>query len=117
MKCLFPSIGMAVFLGTTSALAQQASPMHESHLDLIDQDQNGSVSRAEYLRFMSAAFDKLDTDGDGYLRQADVSSLLPSGQFASMDSNGDTRVDRNEFTARVTRNFQSADKNGDGHLR
>jgi hypothetical protein len=34
---------------------------------LMDTDQNGKISRAEYMRFMEAEFDRLDTDKSGEL--------------------------------------------------
>jgi Ca2+-binding EF-hand superfamily protein len=34
---------------------------------LMDQDRNGKVSRQEFMRFMEAEFDRLDTNKDGEL--------------------------------------------------
>jgi hypothetical protein len=40
---------------------------------LMDQDRNGKVSRAEYMRFMAEEFDRLDVNRDGDL---DVKELM-----------------------------------------
>jgi len=44
-------------------------------LKLMDKDQNGKISKEEYLMFMSAEFDRLDTDKSGEL---DVKELTQS---------------------------------------
>ena len=36
-------------------------------LVLMDKDQNGKVSKAEFMNFMSAEFDKMDADKSGEL--------------------------------------------------
>lgn len=43
-------------------------------------------------------FDRLDTDGDGYITAADVPAGHPLLEhFAMADRNGDRRLDRDEF--------------------
>jgi hypothetical protein len=42
---------------------------------LMDTDQNGKISKAEYLRYMEAEFNRLDKDGSGEL---DVKELTQS---------------------------------------
>ncbi len=44
-------------------------------LRLMDTDKNGKISRAEYMAFMAAEFDRLDVDHDGEL---DVKELEKS---------------------------------------
>jgi len=48
-------------------------------LRLMDADKNGKVSRAEYTAFMSAEFDRMDTNHDGEL---DVKELEQSQLMA-----------------------------------
>jgi len=56
-------------------------------LRLMDTDQNGKVSRAEYMAFMAAEFDRLDVNHDGEL---DVKELENS-QFAVAHHGGTRR--------------------------
>ena len=56
-------------------------------LRLMDTDKNGKVSRAEYMAFMAAEFDRLDVNHDGEL---DVKELENS-QFAVTHHGGTHR--------------------------
>jgi EF-hand domain pair len=42
-------------------------------LRLMDTDQNGRVSKAEFMRFMEAEFDRLDVDHSGELSVQELS--------------------------------------------
>jgi hypothetical protein len=44
-------------------------------LILLDTDQNGRVSKKEFMDFMSAEFDRLDTDHSGELDVKELKSL------------------------------------------
>ena len=114
MKSIFTTSAFALLVCTNFAMAQQA--MHEGHKDQLDTNDNGAVSQEEYQAFMADAFNKLDTDGDGNLRSADVGQLLTADQFSSMDRDGNGSVSRDEFMSQVMTDFASADKAGDGRL-
>ena len=77
-------IATAVLLGT--AAAKKAAPKTEDKLALgeaevkqllllMDTDQNGKISKQEYMRFMEAEFERLDKDKSGEL---DVKELTQS---------------------------------------
>ncbi|SFU23033.1 EF hand [Mesorhizobium sp. YR577] len=106
----------ALLLCTAVATAQQAAPMYEGHRDQLDTNDNGSVNRTEYQTFMSDAFKKLDTDGDGSLRAADVGQILTPDQFAAMDRDSNGSVNQPEFMNQVMADFAKADRSGDGQL-
>ena len=108
---------VALLIGSGLAFAQQAPAMHEGHLDQLDSDDNGGVSRAEYQAFMTAGFAKLDSNGDGVLVQSEVTEVLTPEQFAAIDADGDGRASRDEFLNQVMRDFASADRGGDGQLK
>jgi len=44
-------------------------------LKLMDKDQNGKVSRAEFMKFMNAEFDQLDVNKDGELDVNELTGL------------------------------------------
>ena len=48
---------------------------------LMDRDQNGKVSREEFMNFMEAEFDRLDINKDGELdvKELTQSRLMPRG--------------------------------------
>jgi Ca2+-binding EF-hand superfamily protein len=42
---------------------------------LMDKDKNGKISREEFMNFMAAEFDRLDTNNDGSLDVKELSKL------------------------------------------
>ena len=51
---------------------------------LMDTDKNGKISKQEWMTFMSAEFDKLDTDKSGDLDAKELAQLrLPRSNFSS----------------------------------
>jgi len=44
-------------------------------LRLMDTDQNGEVSKQEFMRFMEAEFDRLDVDHSGALNVSELSKF------------------------------------------
>lgn len=48
----------------------------EQLLRLMDKDRNGKVSRAEYMRFMEAEFNRLDVDRSGELSPQELSHTI-----------------------------------------
>jgi len=45
-------------------------------LRLMDTDKNGKVSRAEFMRFMEAEFDRLDVDHNGELSVQELERFM-----------------------------------------
>jgi len=77
----------AVSVGGEIAFAGQAEPQDQKKvaagensakqlLLLMDTDKNGKVSKAEFMAFMAAEFERLDLDHDGEL---DVKELTQFG--------------------------------------
>jgi hypothetical protein len=73
---------MAVSLVLTGA-AEPAEPQKvaaglyptKELLLLMDEDRNGKVSRDEFMKFMAAEFDALDTDKNGELDVAELTGV------------------------------------------
>jgi Ca2+-binding EF-hand superfamily protein len=108
---------VTLLVGSGLAIAQQAQSMHEGHLNQVDTNNDGGVSRAEYQTFMTTGFARLDGNGDGVLVESEVANVLTPDQFSSLDANNDGRVSRNEFMDQVMEDFASADRGGDGQLK
>jgi EF-hand domain pair len=74
-------VTMSLALGAASApaFAQSARALEQGKketrqlLRLMDTDQNGQVSKAEFMRFMEAEFDRLDVDHSGELSVQELS--------------------------------------------
>lgn len=67
------SITLVLALCATAAAAQPASV--RAYLKLFDSDNDGRVSQAEYVEYMSRGFDAMDANHDGIL---DSSETPPS---------------------------------------
>ena|ERR1700683_749288 len=74
-------IAAGAALGTSQAADKPKDKLTIGEADvkqlllLMDADQNGKISREEYMRFMEAEFDRLDKDKNGEL---DVKELTQS---------------------------------------
>ena len=117
MKKIILAAACGLLFGTGVVSAQQGSAMHEGHLNHLDTDKSGGVSTAEYQTFMTAAFTKIDANGDGSISQSETTNMLKADQFAALDANRDGRVSRDEFMTRVMKDFASADRGSDGQLK
>lgn len=109
---------MVLVLGTLmgTAWAQQGPVLTEEHLNALDTDKDGVVTRAEYDAYMTEAFRNLDADKDGYLSPKEFGAVITVEQFAGMDANNDKRVSQQEFNAQVAHDYDTADKSRDGRL-
>ncbi len=86
------------------------------HVEIVDINGDGAISRDEYRVFVSNAFIELDADGDNYLDPADLDGIAAEGVFAKLDADGDGRVSRMEYDAHVLGEFDAADLDSDGLL-
>jgi len=60
---------------TAPVPSDKATPAVTRLLKLMDKDKSGNVSRQEFLDFMAAECDRLDTDHSGELNVAELSGL------------------------------------------
>ena len=124
-------IGTAAFAGATTPPALEKGTYSTVYLlQLMDKDKDGTVSRQEFMKFMSDEFDRLDVNKD---RELDANELaqthlryLPSeGERAGygtalllqlMDKDKNGKVSRQEFMNFMSDEFDRLDVNKDGKL-
>jgi len=110
-----PFAAIAIFAFATPLLAQQA-PLGESHLNALDGDGDGAISKTEFDEFTNYAFDAMDTNNDGALSPDEVDDHVVGDAFKMLDDDGDGSVSSSEFSSQMQDDFAAADKDGDGIL-
>jgi Ca2+-binding EF-hand superfamily protein len=100
---------------------QQAVPNTVQLLRLMDRDHSGTVSRAEYDKFMNQEFDMLDVDHNGELDTNELSKFHLENYLAAqllplMDKDRDGKVSRAEFMRFMDQEFDRLDVNKNGEL-
>ncbi len=107
----------------SEGLSPQQKGVHNTVelLRLMDQDQNGKVSRAEYDKFMNQEFDMLDVDRNGQLDRGELSKFHLENYLAAqllplMDKDSNGKVSRAEFMKYMDNEFDHLDTNKDGEL-
>lgn len=111
-----------MLVALVSAGLMAAAPSAEAMLARADVNNDGRVTRAEFIDARAATFTRMDRNRDGYLTHADVGPraarrLAASGQpdiFGQFDDNRDGRVSRQEFATGPAVAFDMADRNRDG---
>jgi len=75
-------VPFVALMATACVAPQSTTPTHQEAenevkqlLLLMDRDQNGKVSRAEFMSFMNAEFDRLDINHDGELDVNELAGL------------------------------------------
>jgi Ca2+-binding EF-hand superfamily protein len=124
----------AAAVGTTSAsMAQQTateSPAVKEWMTILDTDNDGTVSKTEYMTYMEKQFDALDTDHDGtldikelqHLRGVPATTASGGETFSArqlllqMDPDKDGTISKDEFTKYASARFDQLDRDHDGTL-
>jgi hypothetical protein len=124
---MFRRLAATALLSLLSApsMAQAMRPGAEGMFDRADANDDGSVSKAEFIAARGEQFTKFDRNSDGYLDSNDVPKRLAArrqqngggellkGQF---DANGDGKVTQEEFVNGPTLIFDRADADGNDVL-
>jgi Ca2+-binding EF-hand superfamily protein len=93
---LLITLTSAAGFAAASAVAQKAAADSQDKLAtadgnvkdlllLMDADQNGKISKREWMSFMEAEFNKLDTDGNGELDAKELAQSRLSTRHVSSD--------------------------------
>ena len=97
-------------------VASLAQTMPGEALIFLDQDGNQQVTQDEISEQMDLLFAPMDTNGDGGLTYSEVEAFMSRSIFDGADASGNGVMSKSEYRAQITRDFQSADVNGNGLL-
>ncbi len=126
--CLAISVAALGATDTALAASRRAVVAGEGQvrqlLLLMDRDQNGQVSRAEFMGFMEAEFNALDVDRSGELNPEELSrsriGVAGEGQVRQllrlMDKDRNGQVSRAEFMGFMEAEFNRLDVDRSGEL-
>ena len=110
-----------VFAAPASAQAASSSQIIE-RMRQADTNNDGAVSRPEFINYRAEQFGRFDRNGDGYITQNDMPRLFarrapngasPAEMITQFDANGDGRVSQAEFVNGPTLVFDQVDANDD----
>jgi Ca2+-binding EF-hand superfamily protein len=123
----FALVGLVV--SGEAALAQQKQVAartpgsSRAGLDQYDSNQDGSITRSEFLAYHGRRFASLDNDGDGLVSRAEfgvggksAKAKRRDGQFRSYDADKDGRISRSEWMRWAERSFRRLDNEGKGQF-
>jgi Ca2+-binding EF-hand superfamily protein len=138
VRRLIALVGISVMIGSASAsalavgkhTAAVASADVQALLRLMDKDRNGSVSKDEFMQFMSQTFDRLDANKSGELESKEaLSTAFPFGVRTNaaakvdvqqllrmMDTDKSGTVSKDEFLRFISERFGRLDVNKDDRL-
>jgi Ca2+-binding EF-hand superfamily protein len=115
------SLAIAIGLGTCPGGPLQAQ---EVSYDRADTDDDGRLSRDEYRAAREEQFDRFDRNGDGVVSSTDFARMSTyrnslakiDRALATVDTNGDGVISREEVHTAGTPLFDRVDADGDGYL-
>jgi Ca2+-binding EF-hand superfamily protein len=87
-------------------------------LRMMDADRNGTVSKSEFLQYMSQEFDRRDVNKSGQLERSELSRTAATAQqlLRRMDRDANGRVSKSEFLQHMSQTFDRLDVNKSGQL-
>ncbi|GAA4249826.1 hypothetical protein GBZ26_01940 [Azospirillum formosense] len=110
---LIAALAMHMHIAATAAAASVESARDARIFELLDDDQDGSVSMMEFKNNQMLVFYILDRNKDLALTADET--FLPTDVFASI-AGADGKIDTIEFLDIVDSAFKQADTNHDGLL-
>lgn len=107
-------VNAALGFGLSLLLVSSALALDEQRVarffSLLDQDDNGAISRPEFQRGKGVVFLAIDEDGSMTITQNET--RLTADAFRMM-AGGDDAIDGEEFIAAEAASFEAIDKNQD----
>ena len=98
--------------------------MHSYLFNKFDANEDGVITKAEYMEFIDERFDKMDTDANGTITKEDLYdsrfyTFLPElaeAVFRDSDTDQSGTITRDEMLNAEEARFKTMDKNGNGQL-
>lgn len=112
MKQFALSVSAIVSLSSVGS----AETMPGEALLLLDGDSDGVVTYEEYSNRMDTLFGGMDTNQNGQLEREEVESFMSEEVFDGADANRNGRISKSEYDAQIRKDFEGADRDGDGSL-
>lgn len=114
----------ALWFAAVPALGQAQDAIRQvtANFDRIDSDGDGVISQAEFRKVRAARWTQIDRNGDGYLGVDDFPGFAAGraraqlAQIAHLDTDGDGRISQGEFLDGPLPLFEQTDRNSDGVL-
>jgi Ca2+-binding EF-hand superfamily protein len=95
------------------------SSADDGDLNKIDKNNDGKISKKEYIDTVTNTFNKIDKNMDGSLTGEElkaVGKIHPRKFVKEEDINKDGKVSREEFIKAAEKRFKLLDKNNDGFI-
>ena len=98
--------------------------MHSYLFNKFDANEDGVITKEEYMKFIDERFDKMDSDGNGTITKEDLYdsrfyTFLPElaeAVFRDSDLDNSETITREEMLKAEEARFKVMDRNGDGQL-
>ncbi len=107
---------MASVLLTFSMTAAQAGSMPGTALVVVDGNGDDIVTMQEYVSGVGKLFAPLDANSNGRIEWSEAEVTMSRELFDGSDTDGNGVLSRSEFDAELRKEFNFADKDGDGVL-
>lgn len=120
-RTLILSLGSAALLFGSSGVQAQSGDFLAEAIARADRNDDGVVSKAEFVAYRASQFERLDRNDDGYLDRADLPRFVRDperilARVAPFDRDGDGAVSRIEYNRGPAIAFDRADTNGDDRV-
>ena len=130
-KILLAAVGFAALASAAGLAAAQSQPTQErerggvSRFFEADANNDGNITREEFLAHPTEMFARLDTNSDGVISTAERPQRPERGERpgrgdrrerANPDTNNDGQLSQSEFAAMGAGMFERLDANSDGRV-
>jgi Ca2+-binding EF-hand superfamily protein len=91
----------------------------DSDLKKIDKNNDGKISKKEYIDAVTNTFNMIDKNKDGFLTEDELKAIgkIDAGKFMKeVDINKDGKISKEEFIKAAEKRFKLMDKNNDSFI-